>query len=94
VNGRETKKWREEAIQASQDHSSGKWDDLSSLQRQLYWASGSAMPSANDVGTRDKALESSSIRGPDKVMGDAAEASEATKSFTAPGVPESHDLMS
>jgi hypothetical protein len=61
ANGRESKKWRDEAIQASHDYSTAKWDDLRSLQRQMYWATKDPIvPRNNDVGPGDKIIETGS----------------------------------
>ena len=36
-DGREVKKWREEAMQAGKDRTDGKFDEWKELQREEYW---------------------------------------------------------
>ena len=45
-NGREAKKWREEAMQAGKDRGEGKFDEWKEMQREEYWGP----PDENDPG--------------------------------------------
>lgn len=40
MDGREGKKWREEAMQAGQDRVEGKFDEWKELEREQYWGKG------------------------------------------------------
>jgi hypothetical protein len=79
VNGRETKKWREEAKQASQDHADGKWNDLNSVQRQQYWANGSKVPFVTGVDNPAETPDDKNFRRQDTIMEDDHAAFEARK---------------
>jgi hypothetical protein len=77
VNGRQSRKWREEAMQASQDHADGKWNDLSSVQRQQYWADGSKVPSVVGVDNAAETPDDKNFRQQDTIMDDDHTAIEA-----------------
>jgi hypothetical protein len=71
ATGRESKKWRDEAIQASHDHSTGKWDDLRSLQRQIYWATSDPItPGNGNVGLRNETAKTTSSHERDEMEED------------------------
>ena len=55
-DGREGKKWREEAMQAGQDRVEGKFDEWKELEREQYWGK-QAVQDENAVVTDEEVVE-------------------------------------